>query len=70
MYTNVRAIRGRLGLSVFDFARLLGFSLEHVIGWEIGDRVPDLASRLVLKTLDEDPEIVLRAAHRVLICER
>jgi putative transcriptional regulator len=59
--SDVRAIRGRLGLSRTDFAKRFSLPLGTVRDWEQGRRAPDTASRNLLKIIDREPEAAARA---------
>ncbi|WMT87036.1 helix-turn-helix transcriptional regulator [Pelagibacterium sp. 26DY04] len=56
---NIRRVRERKGISREDFARALGTTIEHVIGWEAGQ------TDLDVDTLDRIVE-VLGIKHRDL----
>jgi putative transcriptional regulator len=58
---DVKAIRGKLGLSQAAFAERHGFSLGAVRDWEQGRRVPDQSTRAFLKVINAEPEAVTRA---------
>ena len=55
---NVRAIRGRLGLSRPAFAERFGLAVSAVRDWEQGLRRPDPAARVLLMVIARSPEIV------------
>jgi len=57
---DVRAIRGRLGLTQAVFAARFGFSLAAVRDWEQGRRRPERSARLLLKLVDREPDAVAR----------
>ena len=59
---RVVALRKRLNLTQFEFARLLNVSVGAVRGWEQGSRSPDGASRRLLGIAERDPEVLLRDA--------
>jgi putative transcriptional regulator len=63
--SDVRAIRGRLGLSRADFAKRFSLPLGTVRDWEQGRRVPDTASRNLLKIIDREPEAAARALEQI-----
>jgi len=63
--SDVRAIRGRLGLSRTDFAKRFSLPLGTVRDWEQGWRAPDTASRNLLKIIDREPEAAARALEGV-----
>ena len=57
---DVKAIRGRTGLSQVAFARRYGFSPDAVRDWEQGRRRPEQAARTLLLVIDKEPEAVDR----------
>ena len=57
---DVKAIRGRRGLSQAAFARRYGFSADAVRDWEQGRRRPEQAARTLLLMIDKEPEAVER----------
>ena len=57
---DVKAIRGRAGLSQVAFARRYGFSPDAVRDWEQGRRRPEQAARTLLMMIDKEPEAVER----------
>ncbi|MGO9637143.1 MAG: helix-turn-helix domain-containing protein [Terracidiphilus sp.] len=58
---DVRAIRGRLGLSQQEFAARFGFSINTLRHWEQGRRVPEGPTRAYLLVIDREPEAVRKA---------
>jgi putative transcriptional regulator len=58
---DVRAIRGRLGLTQQEFAVRFGFSVNTVRHWEQGRRVPEGPTRAYLLVIDREPEAVQKA---------
>jgi putative transcriptional regulator len=58
---DVRAIRGRLGLTQQQFAVRFGFSVNTVRHWEQGRRVPEGPTRAYLMVIDREPEAVQKA---------
>jgi len=58
---DVRAIRGRLGLSQQEFATRFGFSVNTLRHWEQGRRVPEGPTRAYLMVIDREPEAVRKA---------
>jgi putative transcriptional regulator len=58
---DVKAIRGRRGLSQQAFADRYGFSVAAVRDWEQGRRVPEAPARSFLMVIDREPEAVDRA---------
>ena len=57
---DVKAIRGKLGLSQTAFARRFGFSVRTVQQWEQGRAVPDRPARILLMVIGSTPEAVDR----------
>jgi putative transcriptional regulator len=58
---DVRAIRGRLGLTQQEFSIRFGFSVNTVRHWEQGRRVPEGPTRAYLMVIDREPEAVQKA---------
>jgi putative transcriptional regulator len=58
---DVKAIRGRLGLTQQEFAIRFGFSVNTVRHWEQGRRVPEGPTRAYLMVIDREPEAVQKA---------
>jgi putative transcriptional regulator len=58
---DVRAIRGRLGLSQDAFAARFHLSLRTVQEWEQQRRVPEGPARVLLQVIEREPEAVARA---------
>ena len=58
---DVRAIRGRLGLTQKEFAIRFGFSVNTLRHWEQGRRVPEGPTRAYLVVIGREPEAVQRA---------
>ena len=58
---DVKAIRGRLGLTQREFAARFGFSVNTVRHWEQGRRVPEGPARAYLMVIDREPQAVQRA---------
>jgi putative transcriptional regulator len=59
---RIKAIRKRVAPSVKKFAARYGLPVSTVNNWEQGRRHPDPAARLLLKTIEMDPDLVARAA--------
>ena len=57
---DVKAIRGRRGLSQAQFAARFGFSVRTLQQWEQGRAIPDRPARILLKVIDSAPEAVER----------
>jgi putative transcriptional regulator len=60
---RIRAIRKKVAKSAKEFERRFGIPAATVNNWEQGRRSPDLAGRLLLKVIEQSPEIVEKAAH-------
>jgi putative transcriptional regulator len=58
---DVRAIRGRLGLTQQEFAVRFGFSVNTLRHWEQGRRVPEGPTRAYLMVIDREPQAVEKA---------
>ena len=56
---EIKAIRGRMGLSQAAFADLFGFDVTTLRSWEQGKRVPGNDSCLLLKLIGHNPNSVL-----------
>jgi putative transcriptional regulator len=58
---DVRAIRGRVGLTQNEFAVRFGFNINTLRHWEQGRRVPEGPTRAYLMVIDREPEAVQKA---------
>jgi putative transcriptional regulator len=58
---NVKALRGRLGLTQQEFAARFGFGYDALRDWEAGRRQPERAARALLTVIDHDPAAVEKA---------
>ncbi len=58
---DVKAVRGKLGLSQQTFARAFGVSAKTVQNWEQGRRKPEGPARVLLRVIERHPEAVLEA---------
>jgi putative transcriptional regulator len=58
---DVRAIRGRLGMTQQEFAVRFGFSVNTLRHWEQGRRVPEGPTRAYLMVIGREPDAVQRA---------
>ncbi|MGC9225093.1 MAG: helix-turn-helix domain-containing protein [Terracidiphilus sp.] len=58
---DVKAIRGRLGMTQQEFAFRFGFSVNTVRHWEQGRRVPEGPTRAYLMVIDREPKAVQKA---------
>lgn len=61
---RIKAIRRKVARSARHFEKRFGIPAATLQNWEQGRRKPDLAARLLLKVIEEDPEAVERAARR------
>jgi putative transcriptional regulator len=57
---DVRAIRGRLGMTQEEFAARFGFSVNTLRHWEQGKRRPEGPTRAYLLVIDRAPKTVQR----------
>lgn len=62
--TGVRAIRERTSLSQSAFARLIGVSVKTLQNWEQDRRRPTGPAATLLRIIDREPELAVRAIHR------
>ena len=53
---DVKAIRGRLGMTQREFAVRFGFSVNTLRHWEQGRRVPEGPTRAYLLVIDREPQ--------------
>lgn len=58
---DIKAIRGRLGLTQKEFADRFDFNINTLRHWEQGRRVPDGTARAYLRVIDREPEAVQKA---------
>jgi putative transcriptional regulator len=58
---DVRAIRGRLGMTQREFATKFGFNINTLRHWEQGRRVPEGPTRAYLTVIDREPQAVQKA---------
>ena len=58
---DVKAIRERQGLSQEAFARRFALDLATVRNWEQNRSRPDTAARVLLRTIEKEPDAVTRA---------
>ena len=61
---NVVRIRANLGLTQEAFATRFGLPLGTVRDWEQGAHRPDRAAQVLLRTIESDPDAVVRALAR------
>lgn len=60
---DIKAIRGRVGMTQVEFAMAFGISLGTLRHWERGDRRPHGPALALLTVIEKEPEAVLRALH-------
>lgn len=60
---DVRLIRESLGMSQAQFAEFLDISRRTLEKWEQGSRRPAGAARTLLRVIQYDPTVVIRALH-------
>ena len=61
--SRVRAIRQRTRLSQTEFALLMGVSVKTLQNWEQARRRPRGPAAALLRIVEREPEMVLRALH-------
>jgi putative transcriptional regulator len=61
---TVRGIRERTSLSQSDFARLVGVSVKTIQNWEQERRRPTGPAAALLRIIDHDPTLAVKAIHR------
>ena len=59
---SVAGIRGRIGLSQSQFAKLMGVSVRTLQDWEQGRRAPSGPARTLLMVAERNPRALLDAA--------
>jgi putative transcriptional regulator len=57
---NVKAVREKLGMSQPEFAINFGIPLSTLRNWEQGRRRPEAMARVLLRIIDDHPDIVER----------
>ena len=58
---DVKAIRGRLGLTQSEFAERFRFNTNTLRLWEQGRLVPEGSMRAYLRVIDREPQAVRKA---------
>ena len=61
---DVRKIRMKAGLSQSQFARMIHVSAKTLQNWEQKRRQPNGPAIALLKVVDREPEMVLKALHQ------
>ncbi len=59
---RIKAIRKKVAKSAKAFEERFGIPAATVQGWEQGRRQPDVAARILLKTIELSPDVVEKAA--------
>ncbi len=62
--SGVRGIRERTSLSQSQFARLIGVSVKTLQNWEQHRRRPAGPAAALLRIIDSDPALAVKAIHR------
>src|SRR4051794_5245598 len=62
---DVKAIRGKLGLSQPEFARAFSLNLASLRDWEQQRRAPRGPALALLRIIDREPDAARRALHPV-----
>jgi len=62
---DVKAIRDHLGLTQEQFASRFHLSLRTVQQWEQRRAMPDLPARILLKAIEQAPDVIAKAAAAV-----
>ena len=60
---DVKQVRESLGMSQAQFADFLDISKRTLEKWEQGARSPAGAARTLLRVIQHDPKLVMRALH-------
>jgi putative transcriptional regulator len=63
--SGVRIIRERTSLSQSEFADLIGVSVKTLQNWEQDRRRPTGPAAALLSIIKHDPELAVKAIHRV-----
>lgn len=58
---DIKAVRGKTGMTQEEFAAAFGISLGTLRHWERGDRKPRGPALVLLNVVAKEPEAVLRA---------
>jgi putative transcriptional regulator len=64
-HSGVRVIRERTSLSQSEFADLIGVSVKTLQNWEQERRRPTGPAAALLKIIEHDPAMAVKAIHRV-----
>ena len=60
---NVSALRAKFGISQEEFAERFGISLRTLQQWEQKRRAPDGPAKLLLRIIEQKPDVVERIVH-------
>jgi putative transcriptional regulator len=55
---DVKAVREKLAMSQSEFAMKFGIPLSTVRNWEQGRRRPEAMARVLLRIIDDNPQVV------------
>lgn len=61
--SRIKEIRKRHARSTKEFERRFGIPAATMNNWEQGRRKPDPTARLLLKVIEDAPDVVEKAAH-------
>ncbi|TMJ15348.1 MAG: helix-turn-helix domain-containing protein, partial [Alphaproteobacteria bacterium] len=57
---DIKAIRGRTGLSQPAFAKAFGLDVSALRDWEQGRRQPERSAQILLELIGKEPETIQR----------
>ena len=63
--SGVKVIRERISLSQPALANLIGVSVKTLQNWEQARRCPTGPAAALLRSIEHDPELAVRAIHRL-----
>ena len=63
---DVKAVRGKLGMSQTEFANAFGVTVSTLRNWEQGRRVPRGPARVLLSIIQQEPDAVQRVLDRLV----
>jgi putative transcriptional regulator len=63
--SGVRVIRERTSLSQSEFAHLIGVSVKTLQNWEQDRRRPAGPAAALLRIIEHDPALAVKAIHRI-----
>lgn len=64
-HVDVKALRNSLELSQAEFAERFNFQLTAVQNWEQGRRFPNPSAVMLLKVIENAPDLVARVAEEI-----